>query len=306
MFKYIVKKLILMIPVLICMTVIVFLILHLAPGDPVDLIVGPNVTPEVYHNIRNKLGLDQPLVVQYFKFISNLIRGDLGTSILQQRPVSEIIIERFPVTLELGLTALVLSFIIAIPAGIVAAVNRNSWPDYTCMSGALIGMSMPTFWLGLLLLYFFAYKMRLFPVSGYGTLRHLILPAFAMGLTDAAVTARMVRSSMLEVIRQDYIRTARSKGLSERVVINQHALKNALIPIVTLLGLRMGWLLGGSVILENVFGRPGLGRLIVDSILARDYPVVQGAMVVLTASIMMGNILADILYAVVDPRIKYN
>ncbi|MDI6707212.1 MAG: ABC transporter permease [Bacillota bacterium] len=306
MLKYIIKKIVTMIPVLVCITVIVFLILHLAPGDPVDLIVGPNVTPEVYENIRNKLGLDQPLTVQYFKFMSNLLRGDLGTSILQQRPVSEIIIERFPVTLELGLSALVISFAIALPAGIIAAVNRNSWPDYACMSGALVGMSMPTFWFGILLMYFFAYKMRLFPISGYGTLRHLVLPAFAMGLTDAAVTARMVRSSMLEVIRQDYIRTARSKGLAEKVVINQHALKNALIPIVTLLGLRMGWLLGGSVILENVFSRPGLGRLIVDSILARDYPVVQGAMIVLTASIMAGNILADILYAVVDPRIKYN
>lgn len=304
--KYIIKKLIMTIPVLICITVIVFLILHLAPGDPVDLIVGPNVTPEVYANIRNKLGLDQPLTVQYFKFMSNLLRGDLGTSILQQRPVSEIIIERFPVTLELGLSALVISFAVALPTGIIAAVNRNKWPDYTCMSGALVGMSMPTFWFGILLMYFFAYKMRLFPISGYGTLKHLVLPALAMGLTDAAVTARMVRSSMLEVIRQDYIRTARSKGLAERIVINQHALKNALIPIVTLLGLRMGWLLGGSVILENVYSRPGLGRLIVDSILARDYPVVQGAMIVLTASIMAGNILADILYAVVDPRIKYN
>ncbi len=294
-----------MLPILIGMTIIVFLILHLSPGDPVDLIVGPNVTPEVYENIRNKLGLDQPLIIQYFKFVGNLLKGDLGTSILQQRPVSEIIKERFPITLELGIVSLLISFAIAIPAGIIAAIKQNKWPDYVCMTGALIGMSMPTFWFGLLLLYFFAYKYRLFPISGYGTWKHLVLPAITMGLTDAAVTARMVRSSMLEVVRQDYIRTARSKGLHERVVINQHALKNALIPIITLLGLRIGWILGGSVILEIVFSRPGLGRLIVDAIFSRDYPVVQGAMVVLTASIILGNILADILYAVVDPRIKY-
>ena len=294
-----------MIPILVGMTIIVFLILHLAPGDPVDLIVGPNVTPEVYENIRDKLGLNQPLVIQYFKFVTNLMKGDLGISILQQRPVADIIREHFPITLELGVVSLLISFGIAIPAGIIAAVKRNSWPDYICMTGALVGMSMPTFWFGLLLLYFFAYRFRLFPISGYGTWKHLVLPAITMGLTDAAVTARMVRSSMLEVVRQDYIRTARSKGLHERVVINQHALKNALIPIITLLGLRIGWILGGSVILEIVFSRPGLGRLIVDAIFARDYPVVQGAMVVLTSSIILGNILADILYAVVDPRIKY-
>jgi ABC-type dipeptide/oligopeptide/nickel transport system permease component len=295
-----------MIPVILGMTVIVFLILHLSPGDPVDLIVGPNVTPEVYASIRQKYGLDQPLIVQYIKFLSNVARGDLGTSILQQRPVSELILQRFPITLELGLTGLVLSFLIAIPVGVSAAVKRNTIVDYSCMTGAMLGMSLPTFWFGLLLLYFFAYKLRWFPISGYGTWRHLVLPGFAIGLTDAAITARMVRSSMLEVLRQDYIRTARSKGLAEMVVTYQHALKNAMIPIITLLGLRVGWIIGGSVMLEIVFSRPGLGRLMVDSILARDYPVVQGAMIVLTTSIILGNILADLLYAVFDPRIRYN
>ncbi|AYO32301.1 ABC transporter permease [Biomaibacter acetigenes] len=295
-----------MIPVILGMTIIVFLILHLSPGDPVDLIVGPNVTPEVYASIRQKYGLDQPLIVQYIKFLSNVARGDLGTSILQQRPVSELILQRFPITLELGLTGLVLSFLIAIPVGVSAAVKRNTIMDYSCMTGAMLGMSLPTFWFGLLLLYFFAYKLRWFPISGYGTWRHLVLPGFAIGLTDAAITARMVRSSMLEVLRQDYIRTARSKGLAEMVVTYQHALKNAMIPIITLLGLRVGWIIGGSVMLEIVFSRPGLGRLMVDSILARDYPVVQGAMIVLTTSIILGNILADLLYAVFDPRIRYN
>lgn len=306
MLRYFIKRLLLMIPVILGMTVIVFLILHLSPGDPVDLIVGPNVTPEVYASIRQKYGLDQPLIVQYIKFLSNVARGDLGTSILQQRPVSELILQRFPITLELGLTGLVLSFLIAIPVGVSAAVKRNTIVDYSCMTGAMLGMSLPTFWFGLLLLYFFAYKLRWFPISGYGTWRHLVLPGFAIGLTDAAITARMVRSSMLEVLRQDYIRTARSKGLAEMVVTYQHALKNAMIPIITLLGLRVGWIIGGSVMLEIVFSRPGLGRLMVDSILARDYPVVQGAMIVLTTSIILGNILADLLYAVFDPRIRYN
>ncbi len=306
MLKYLIRRLILMIPVVIGMTVIVFLILHLAPGDPVDLIVGPNVTPEVYENIRRRLGLDQPLIIQYLKFMKSVIKGDLGVSILQERPVIELILERLPVTLQIGFAGFLITFVIAIPTGILAAVNRNTIIDYSCMTGAMLGISLPTFWFGLLLMYFFAYKMRLFPISGYGSLKHLVLPAFALGLTNAAITARMVRSSMLEVLRQDYIRTARSKGLAERVVIYQHALKNAMIPIITLMGLRLGWIIGGSVMLEIVFSIPGLGRLIVESILSRDYPVVQGSMIVLTSSIILANILADILYAVVDPRIRYN
>ncbi|MGM0651677.1 MAG: ABC transporter permease [Bacillota bacterium] len=305
MLKYIIKKILLMIPILFVASVIVFLMLHLSPGDPVHMIVGPNVSQEVYDNITEKLGLNEPLTTQYYYFISGAIKGDLGNSILQRRPVTDIIKERLPITLELGIAALLISFAIAVPAGVIAAVKRNSIIDYLCMSGSLIGMSMPTFWFGLLLLYIFGYTFRIFPVSGYGTWQHLILPAFAMGITDAAVTARMVRSSMLEVIRQDYIRTARSKGLKEKVVINQHALKNALIPIITILGLRVGWIMGGAVILELVFARPGLGRLMVEAIYARDYPIVQGSMLVLTACIIFGNILADILYAVVDPRIKY-
>lgn len=306
MLKYAIKRIILAIPVIISMTIIVFLILHLAPGEPIDLIVGPNVTPEVYESIRHKYGLDQPLIVQYFKFLGNLFRLDFGDSILQQRPVSRLILERLPVTLKLGIAGFILSVIIAIPLGILAAVNRNTIIDYTCMTGAMLGMSLPTFWFGLLLLYFFAYRMRIFPISGYGTWKHLVLPAFALGLTDAAVTARMMRSSMLEVLGQDYVRTARSKGLAEKVVIYQHALKNALIPIVTLLGMRLGWIIGGSVVLETIFSIPGLGRLMIDSIHSRDYPVVQGSMIVLTSAIILGNIIADILYAVVDPRIKFD
>ncbi len=305
MLKYIVRRIALMIPVVIVMTLIVFSIFYFAPGDPVSRIAGPNVTPEVYESIRRKYGLDQPFIIQYLRFMKSVIEGDLGISILQERPVIEMIQERLPVTLEIGLLGFLITFLIAIPAGVIAAVKKNTLVDYLCMSGTLLGTAIPTFWLGMLLMYFFAYKLRWFPISGYGTLQHLVLPSLAIGLTNAAITARMVRSSMLEVLNQDYVRTARSKGLLEKVVIYRHALKNALIPVITLMGLRLGWIIGGSVALEIIFSIPGIGRLMVDSILARDYPVVQGSMIVLTSSIILANILADILYAIVDPRIRY-
>ena len=237
MLRYVIKRIFFLFPILLGMTVVVFLMLHLAPGDPIDLIVGPNVTPEIRENIRHQYGLDRPLPIQYLHFLGNLLKGDLGTSIIQHRPVAEIIIQRFPVTLELSVAGLLISFLVAIPIGVKAAIKRNTLTDYICMVTSLVGISMPTFWLGLMLLYIFAYKLRLFPVSGYGTWKHLFLPALTLGFTDAALTARMVRSSMLEVIRQDYIRTARSKGLSEKLVINRHALKNALIPIIHTTGI---------------------------------------------------------------------
>ncbi|HAS92396.1 MAG TPA: ABC transporter permease [Sedimentibacter sp.] len=305
MLKYIFKKLLMMIPILLGLTIILFLILHLAPGDPVHLVVGPNVTPEVYENVRRSMGLDRPLIIQYFDYLSNLVKGDLGSSILQHRPVADIVLERFPITIGLGVRALLLSFLIAVPVGIIAAVNRNKSADFIAMTFALVGISMPTFWFGIILLYFFAYKLGLFPISGYGTWKHLVLPVITMGLTDAAVIARMMRSSMLEVIGQDYIRTARAKGLREKVVTNKHALKNALIPVITLLGMRMGWIIGGSVTLEIIFSIPGLGRTMVDSIFSRDYPVVQGSVLILATSVMISNLIADILYALVDPRIRY-
>jgi peptide/nickel transport system permease protein len=305
MLKYIIKKLLMMIPILLGLTIILFLILHLAPGDPVHLVVGPNVTPEVYENVRRSMGLDRPLIIQYFDYLSNLVKGDFGSSILQHRPVADIVLERFPITIGLGVRALLLSFLIAVPVGIIAAVNRNKSADFIAMTFALVGISMPTFWFGIILLYFFAYKLGLFPISGYGTWKHLVLPVITMGLTDAAVIARMMRSSMLEVIGQDYIRTARAKGLREKVVTNKHALKNALIPVITLLGMRMGWIIGGSVTLEIIFSIPGLGRTMVDSIFSRDYPVVQGSVLILATSVMISNLIADILYALVDPRIRY-
>lgn len=306
MLKYIAKRIVLMIPVLIVMTLIVFSIFYFGPGDPVSRIAGPNVTPEVYESIRQKYGLDQPFIVQYFRFLKSVVEGDLGVSILQERPVIEMIRERLPVTLKIGLLGFLITFVVAIPIGVIAAVKKNTIVDYISMSGILLGMAVPTFWFGMLLLYVFGYKLRWFPISGYESIRHLILPSFAIGFTNAAATARMVRSNMLEVLKQDYVRTARSKGLLEKIIVYKHALKNALIPVITIMGLRLGWILGGSVALEIIFSIPGLGRLMIDSILARDYPVVQGAMVVLTSSIILANILADILYAVVDPRIRYS
>ncbi|NLC69104.1 MAG: ABC transporter permease [Clostridiaceae bacterium] len=306
MLKYVIKRILLMIPVLIIMSLFVFMIFYFAPGDPVSRIAGPNATPEVYESIKKKYGLDQPFIVQYLRFAKSVIEGDLGISILQERPVIEMIRERLPVTLQIGLLGFLVTFAIAIPAGVIAAVKKNTAVDYLCMTGSLVGIAIPTFWLGMLLLYVFAYKLRWFPISGDGTARQLVLLSFAIGLTNAAITARMVRSSMLEILKQDYVRTARSKGLSEKIVVYRHALKNALIPVITLMGLRLGWIIGGSVALEIIFSIPGIGRLLVDSILARDYPVVQGAMIVLTSSIILANVLADILYTVVDPRIRYS
>jgi len=306
MLKYALKRIVLMIPVLIVMSIIVFSIFYFAPGDPVSRIAGPNATPEVYESIKQKYGLDQPFAVQYLRFVKSVAEGDLGISILQQRPVIEMIRERLPVTLQMGLLGFLITFIIAIPVGVIAAVKKNTIIDYLSMSGILLGMALPTFWFGMLLLYVFAYKLRWFPISGDGTIRQLILPSLAIGLTNAAVTARMVRANMLEVLKQDYVRTARSKGLLEKIIIYKHALKNAMIPTITIMGLRLGWIIGGSVTLEIIFSIPGLGRLMVDSILARDYPVVQGAMIVLTSSIILANIFADILYGFIDPRIRYS
>lgn len=304
MLWYIIKKTVSVIPVLLLMTLLVFSVFYFGPGDPISRIAGPNVTEEVYENISHKYGLDQPFIAQYLNFIKSVIKGDLGVSILQERPVIVMIKERLPITLGIGLLGFIITFVIAIPVGVLAAVKRNTWADYISMSLVLIGQSLPTFWFGMLLLYFFAYKLGWFPISGDGSIRQLVLPSIAIGLTNAAGTARMVRSNMLGVLNMDYIRTAKGKGLLEKRVIYKHALKNAMIPIITMMGLRLGWILGGSVALEIIFSLPGLGRLMVDSILSRDFPVVMGSMIVLASSIILANLLADILYAVVDPRIR--
>lgn len=305
MYQYLLRRLMLLIPVLVGVTLAVFLLMHLAPGDPALLIAGQNAPPEVYERIRQSLGLDRPLYQQYAMFLARVVRGDLGRSILLHRRVADLIADALSVTLGLALGGMALAYLTGVPVGIVSAVRSYSVVDQASMVGALIFVSVPPFWLGLILMYVFGLRLGWFPISGHGSLAHDVLPALALGLGGAALVARMTRSAMLEVVRQDFVRTARAKGLSEQVVIYKHALRNAVIPIISLLGLRLGWTVGGAVTLEMVFSRPGMGRLLVNSILARDYPVVQGVLLVLGLSVMLGNLLADVFYAVADPRIKY-
>ena len=305
MTTYLVKRLLLAIPVLLVTAFLVFAALHLSPGDPVEVIVGPIASPEVREMVRHKLGLDKPLPVQFGLYMSNIVQGDLGQSILNKRDVSEMIREKLPITIELGLTSFAITYLLGVPLGTIAALKRHSFSDWFTMILALIGVSMPGFWLGLLLMYVFSVNLRIFPVTGHGTPQHLVLPALALGLPFVGRVARITRSTLLEIIGQDYIRTARAKGLREWMVVYRHALRNALIPIISLMGLDFGYILGGSVVIEHVFARPGIGDMILRSIYSRDFPVLQGCMFVLTGGIILGNIFADIAYVAADPRIRH-
>jgi len=305
MHTYIIKRLILTIPVLIGVSLLIFFMIRLIPGDPAEVIGGNLATPEMLDRIREDLGLDQGLHVQYYVFVSNLVKGDLGKSISHNRPVNTLLAERFPKTLELTLASMLVSIIIGITAGIISAARRFSIFDSTTMVIALAGVAIPSFWLGMMLQLVFSVQLGWLPSSGRGTLLHLVLPALTLGIGAAGLLARITRSSMLEVLRQDYITTARAKGLKERVVIAKHALKNALIPVVTVLGLQFGNLLGGAVIIENVFAWPGVGRLMVEAILSRDYPVVQGTALALAVGFVFINLFVDLIYAYLDPRIRY-
>jgi ABC-type dipeptide/oligopeptide/nickel transport system permease component len=305
MTAYLVKRFLLAIPVLFITAFLVFSALHLSPGDPVDVIVGPIAPQEVRDRVRAQLGLDKPLPVQFVIYMGNVVRGDLGQSILSKRPVSELIAQKLPITAELGLAAFAVAYILSIPLGTIAALNRNSFFDWFSMVLALVGVSMPGFWLGLLLIYAFAVNLRWLPPTGYEGLKHLILPAMALGLPRVGRIARITRSSLLEVIDQDYIRTARAKGLGERAVVLRHALRNSLIPIVSLMGLDLGYIVGGSVVIESVFARAGIGDMMLSAIYSRDFPVLQGGMFVLALAIILGNIVADLTYVVIDPRIRH-
>lgn len=306
MSSYLSRRLLQLVPVLIGVSIVVFGLLHLIPGDPARLFLGPEATPADVAVIRSKLGLDQPLHKQYWTFVSHLSRGDLGRSIRSDRPVTQELIARYPNTLKLTFFAMIATVLIGLPAGIIAAVRPNSWADNLLMLVALIGVSMPVFWLGLMLILFFSLLLNLFPTGGNDSWRHFILPALTLGLGSAAIVARLTRSSMLEVIRSDYIRTARAKGLSERIVIFRHALRNAAIPIVTIVGLETGALLGGAVLTETVFAINGVGRFVVQSIGFRDYPVVQGTVLILAASFVLVNLVVDLSYMWTDPRIRYD
>ncbi len=294
-----------MVPVMLAVSVIVFGILHIAPGDPATMLAGEDARPEDVAAIRAKYGLDQPLYVQYGVWLANAVQGDLGRSIVTRRPVIQEIMARLPSTVELAIAALLLAMVVGVVVGVISATRQYSLIDHASMLVALLGVSAPVFWLGLMLILFFSVELRWFPTGGGGSLQALVLPAITLGSASMAIIARMTRSSMLEVIRQDYVRTARAKGLVEQVVVLRHALKNALIPVVTVVGLQFGYLLGGAVVTETVFSRPGLGRLLVTSILSRDFPVVQGTLMLLAVSFVLVNLLVDITYGMLDPRIRY-
>jgi len=304
MISYIARRLLLAVPALWGVVTLVFLALRLIPGDPALVMAGEAAPHEVVEAIRLEFGLDQPLPVQYGIFLARLVRGDLGRSVRTRHPVASEIWARLPATAELALASMLIATVLGVAAGVISATRQNTVVDYMSTVGALLGISVPVFWLGLMGMWFFSVQLRWLPVGGRGTLHHLILPALTLGAATIGMVARMTRSSMLEVLRQDYIRTARAKGLRERQVNQKHALRNALIPVVTIVGLQIGGLLGGAVLTETVFAWPGVGRLAVDSILNRDYPVVQGVVIMVAVIFVLANIGVDILYSVIDPRIR--
>ena len=304
MHKYVLKRILLLIPVLLGVSLLVFAIMSLTPGDPAQLILGENAPKEAVLKLREEMGLNDPFFMQYFRFVKNAIMGDFGRSYTTGREVFGEIFARFPNILILAVIGIIISVCIGIPIGIISATRQYSFLDSFSMVIALLGVSMPVFWLGLMLILTFSVKLGWLPSGGFDGLKSIILPAVTLGVGSAAIITRMTRSSMLEVIRQDYIRTARAKGVAEKVVINKHALKNALIPIITVVGLQFGHLLGGAVLTESVYSWPGVGRLMVDAIRQKDTPTVLAAVVFLAAAFSVVNLLVDILYAYVDPRIK--
>ena len=304
MWKYIFRRFISLIPVIIGVTFIVFLIMNMAPGDPVKSILGEQASAEAIEELREELGLNDNVLVQYKNYFFGLLRGDMGTSYKSKVGVAEEIGARLPTTAKLAVIAILIAIVLSIPLGIFAAVKQNTWIDSLTMFIALLGVSIPVFWLGLMLLLFFSLKLGWFPVSGASNWKSFVLPGITLGFLSMASIARVTRSSMLEVIRQDYIRTARSKGVPYKKIITRHALRNALIPTITVAGLQIGTLLGGSVLTETVFGLPGIGRLMIQSIQGRDIPMVLGCIIVFTVAFSIVNLIVDIIYAFVDPRIK--
>ena len=310
MLKYIIRRLAMLVIVVIGVTLVTFTMIHLAPGDPAELMAIArygleNLSEEDIERIRVAEGLDAPIFIQYLRWLGHTATGDLGRSLVTGDPVQEEILLKLPATFQLALAALVVSLLVAVPAGIISAVKQHSPLDYLTMTGALLGVSMPNFCLGLLLILFFAVKLGWFPVYGYGGLSHMILPAITLGTGMAAITTRLTRSSMLNVLRQDYITAARSKGLSEGQLIFSHALKNSFIPVITIVGLQIGHLLEGTVIVESIFAWPGLGKLLVDSIFARDFSMIQGCVLLFAVLFVLVNLLVDISYVYLDPQIRY-
>jgi ABC-type dipeptide/oligopeptide/nickel transport system permease component len=300
------RRVLAVVPVLFGVSLAVFSMLFLVPGDPVKMMLAEFVTtPDQVAQMRAQLHLDDPILLQYGRFVGNALRGDLGTSIRSRRPVATEIGENLGRTAQLALASMVVAIAVGVPLGLVAALARNSWLDVAAMLVALLGVSMPSFWLGLLLIFTFSLHLAWFPATGGGTLLHLVLPSVTLGAIASAIIARLTRSSMLEVLGQDFVRTARAKGLGWWGVVVRHALKNALIPVITIFGLQFGNLLAGAVIVETVFSRPGLGRLIVGGILAKDFPLVQGTVLFVATSYVLINVLVDVAYGFADPRIRF-
>jgi len=312
MTRYIARRLLLTIPVLFLVSLIVFALINLIPGDPALLFVGGEAGKEAVEALRKQMGLDRPMAVRYLFWLGRVVRGDLGKSVRDGRPVLDVLLLKLPVTVELAVVALTVAWTIAIPAGVLAAWKRQTAVDYTATTVALAGISIPNFWLGIMLIYLFAVNLRWLPPSGYiepwidpaRNLKLMIMPATVLGTALAALVMRLLRSSMLEVLGTEFIRTAQAKGLSDRIVIVKHALKNAMIPVATVMGLQLGGLLGGAVITETIFAVPGVGRLAIESILTRDYPMVQGVVLFSATAIVFVNFTVDVLYSALDPRIR--
>ncbi len=317
MSSYLIKRMLMVIPTVWGAVTLVFLAIHLAPGDPIALFIPPDfpmdASEDRIQELRERMGIDRPLYEQYVSFILGVVRLDLGTSLQFQTPVAEGVMQRLRATLELGLLSLLIAVVLGVTVGVLSAVRRGTLVDNVAMTLALFGVSIPNFWLGILLMQLVGLHWPILPPSGYGGsiltaegLRYALLPAITIGISGAGGLARYTRSSMLDVLNEDYVRTARSKGLADRVVVYKHAMRNALIPIVTLLGLSFGSMLSGAVIVETVFGWPGLGRFLVTGISNRDFPVVQGVVLVIAVGFVLANLLTDIVYGFIDPRIRYD
>lgn len=307
MFQYIVRRIVAAVPTLILITILAFSMLHLVPGDPAEIFLGENrTTPELLAQVRAEMGLDRPLHVQYFDFLGGIFRGDLGQSLNNGRSVVREIATRLPSTVELTLAAMGISIVIGVGLGVLSAVRHNTWVDSAAMFFALLGVSMPVFWSSLLLIFVFSVRLQWFPAIGQGGIERLVLPAVALGLLSSATLARLVRSSMLDVLGQDYIRTAIAKGARPRSVTFGHALRNALVPAITVIGIQFGQLLSGTVITETIFARIGIGRYYVDSLLNKDFPVVQALTLLIAGAYVTINLLVDLSYSLLDPRIRYD
>jgi ABC-type dipeptide/oligopeptide/nickel transport system permease component len=302
--RYFVRRVLLAVPVLLGVATLVFSLIHLVPGDPAQAMMGDGASPQDVAELRNRLGLDRPLLTQYVTFLRHAATGDLGVSFRTGQPVTTMIVERIPATAELAIAAMLVAIVIAIPLGVLAAVWRGTAIDYGAMTFALLGVSIPNFWLGPLLAIVFAVELGWLPVSGRGSLAHLVLPAISLGLALAAILARMTRASLLDELSELYVRAARARGVSSASSITRHALRNSLVPLVTIIALQFGAVLTGAVITETIFAWPGIGRLLIQSIGFRDYPMVQGCILLIAVTYVSVNLVTDLMYGVIDPRIR--